>query len=131
MRFEDLSRENLWWKFGNEFQIYDRHLKELKEAFIEFKRKPIDLATGNAIITAPFFQKRLQPCRLKPGNCRQQLVQQSCCQPVPVLLKRYLDHCQASEFLLPQALLLRILIRFVMLAIAAAGKWVMLLLKRQ
>ncbi len=50
MRFEDLSRENLWWKFGNEFQIYDRHLKELKEAFIEFKRKPIDLATGNIYV---------------------------------------------------------------------------------
>ncbi|KAF5410866.1 MAG: hypothetical protein C5S43_04070 [Candidatus Methanocomedens sp.] len=50
MRFEDLSRENLWWKFGNEFQRYDRHLKELKEAFIEFKRKPIDLAIGNIYV---------------------------------------------------------------------------------
>jgi uncharacterized protein len=50
VRFEELSKENLWWKFGSEFHRYDRHLKELSEAFIEFKRKPIDLQSGNIYI---------------------------------------------------------------------------------
>ena len=31
MRFEELSKENLWWKFGSEFQRYDRNLRELSE----------------------------------------------------------------------------------------------------
>ena len=50
MRFEDISRENPWWKFGDRFHNYDRHLKELNDAFIEYKRKPIDLKNGNIYI---------------------------------------------------------------------------------
>jgi hypothetical protein len=50
MRFEDLTRENLWWKFGDRFWNYDRHLKEINSTFIEFKRKPLDLKSGNIYI---------------------------------------------------------------------------------
>ncbi|HJH31810.1 MAG TPA: ATP-binding protein [Methanosarcinaceae archaeon] len=50
MRFEDISRENPWWKFGNKFHNYDRHLRELHNAFIEYKRKPLDLKNGNIYI---------------------------------------------------------------------------------
>ncbi len=50
MRIEDLINQNAWWKYGKDFWEYDKNLKEAKGAFTEFKRRNIELKSGNIYI---------------------------------------------------------------------------------
>jgi len=50
MRIEDLNNLNLWWKFGKDFWKYDKNLKEVKDAFIEFERRELKLKRGNIYV---------------------------------------------------------------------------------
>lgn len=50
MRIEDLVGQNGWWKFGKDFWKYDPDLKRVKEEFIEFRRRKIELKAGNVYI---------------------------------------------------------------------------------
>ncbi len=50
MKLEYLNNMNPWWKYGADFWKYDRNLKEIKNAPIEFKRKKIQTKKGNIYI---------------------------------------------------------------------------------
>ena len=50
VKISEIVNQNLWWKHGEKFVIFDKTLKEAKEKPIFFKRKRINLNKGNIYV---------------------------------------------------------------------------------
>lgn len=50
VKFAELTNQNPWWKYGKDFQRFDKHLTALDKHSIQIKRKPIQLQKGDIAI---------------------------------------------------------------------------------
>jgi len=50
VRFAELTSQNPWWKYGENFRRYDRHLNTLRNQTIKIERKKIKLQSGEIVV---------------------------------------------------------------------------------
>lgn len=50
VKFVEIANQNPWWKYGNEFNIYDRDLVSFQNQRIQVKREGIELGQGDIVV---------------------------------------------------------------------------------
>lgn len=50
VKISEIINQNPWWKYGKDFERYDRHLSVAKQKLIFFKRKDLETTTANIYI---------------------------------------------------------------------------------